>query len=276
MSTRGGAKIEPPLSADEFIAVASRNIGTSFDDVEGMTVAYMPKDSRRAESYINIRKRRDDEPPQWKLEPNRAVEVEPRYDAPAARITIAGQSGSGKSHWTGKYVKRLVGELEQPVYLLSRVSEDPVLDDVPGLVRINPATLLADTLENGPMPVEDFKESVMITDDLSSLPAAEKAVAESLRSDILEIGRHSDITALNVVHVLFDGTREGKRCLIESSAYTIFPRASGIYSGTRLLKEYMGLSPKHAKSLLNVKSRWLYLQRQYPAYAVWEGGVTLM
>lgn len=268
---------EAPLSAAEFAVVASRTIGTSLDNPEGLTVAYMPKDPRRAESYINIRKRRADEPKAWRFEPkDRPVEVEPRYEAPCARITVAGQSGSGKSHWTGKYVERLVGELDQPVYLLSRVPEDPALDDIPGLVRIDPEVLLADTIEAGPMPVEDFRDSVVITDDLSSLPKGERDVAETLRSDILEIGRHSDITALNVVHVLFDGTKSGKRCLVESNAYVIFPRASGIYSGTRLLKEYMGLSPKHARRLLGVKSRWLYLQRQYPGYAVWEGGVELM
>lgn len=270
------SRSEAPLSADEFVVVASRKIGTSFDGPDGMTVAYMEKDPRRAEAYINIRKRRDDEPKHWELEPKRPVLVEPRYDAPAARVTVAGQSGSGKSHWTGKYVHRLVGELDQPVFLVSRVPEDPALDDIPGLVRIRPDRLLADTLDEGPMPVEDFHDSVVITDDLSSLPKDEREVAETLRSDILEIGRHSDITALNVVHVLFDGTKAGKRCLVESNAYVIFPRASGVYSGSRLLKDYMGLSPKHARRLLGVKSRWLYLQRQYPTYAVWEGGVSLM
>ena len=290
------ALVEPPLSADEYKIITSPRIGDAFDGPNGMTVAYVAQsrasDRGRAsaglrptaESYINIIRRdpADTAPPRaWKYEVKKSmgtVEVEPRYDAPPARITVAAQSGAGKSTWIGKYVRRLVKPetgLEQPVWLLSKVLEDKALDDIPDLRRIDPSKLLEDTETTGPLPVSEFANSVLITDDISSLPKAERVVAEQLRSDALEISRHGDTTLLSAVHLLFDGSTASRRLLLESNAYVIFPRASGVFAGKRLLKEYMGMSPADARRLLGVKSRWLYLQRQYPSYAVWEGGVTL-
>ena len=272
--------MDAPLSADEFVLFVSRKPGDRLDGKHGLSVAVLPKDGRNSKAYINIRPRLPGEPARWNIsfhgDDSRPVKVEPRHDH-FARIVVAGASGSGKSTWIGDYVQRYTAVDPQPTYILSKVEEDPPLDAIEDSHRVNPMDLHESAMEEGPMGSAELANSVFISDDIETLqPPPVKQTAAALRDDILETGRHHDVTQLHALHTLIGSGGRNRLLLGESTAVVLFPRSSGMHSGTHFMKAYMGMSPKAARAILTLPSRWIYVGRLYPMYVVWEHGVRLI
>jgi hypothetical protein len=201
-------------------------------------------------------------------------QITPRFDM-IERILICGQSGSGKSTIASNWIKDYLSIKEKDVFLLSRVEEDKPLDDIKLLQRVD-LKQFSVPIEDIPLETEDFKDSIVILDDIDTI--ADKKTLNNvlhLRDDMLETGRHSCITMLCITHVLFQN-KNSKKPLNEATGVVLFPRSGSKYHIRRYLKEYCGLDEKQITKIMNLSSRYFYISRTYPNYVISEKEIFLL
>jgi hypothetical protein len=90
--------------------------------------------------------------------------------------------------------------LENPIYIFSALSEDDVLDKIPGIKRIQINKQI------DPLSADDFQDCCCIFDDIDVL--GDKKVREEvlkIANQILEIGRHFRTTAIFTNHLATNG-----------------------------------------------------------------------
>ena len=81
-------------------------------------------------------------------------------------IYICGPSGSGKSTFTSNYLTQYKKKYpENPIYIFSALSEDDVLDKIPGIKRIQ----INKALLSDPLSADDFQDCCCIFDDIDVL-----------------------------------------------------------------------------------------------------------
>ena len=187
------------------------------------------------------------------------------------RIYVPAPSGSGKSTFIGMYLTELRKLYKKrPIYIFSRVEEDKPLDKFKNTFRI---PLDRKTFEETPLEIENFKNGILIFDDIDTI--LDKPLVKYIRNfrdDVLETGRHYDITIISTSHIItnFLATRT---LINEANAIVLFPKGSSFYAVSNFLERYMGFSRKQIKQVENLQTRWLWLWKEYPKYAVYERGV---
>ena len=175
-------------------------------------------------------------------------------------IYITGASGSGKSTYTRKYCeeyKKLYPKRE--IYMFSSLKEDESLDSVkPNRI------ILDDRLITDPLFVDDFKDSLVIADDIDVISdKLHRRAVWNLLDQILETGRHTNTSCIITNH-LPTGGRDTKRILNEAHSVVFFPH-SGSSRGLRYLVEnYLGGDIKDIKNIRKMKSRWCCWFKNYP------------
>jgi hypothetical protein len=175
-------------------------------------------------------------------------------------IYISGRSGSGKSYFIKDYVNNYYKMIhkKRPVYLFSALKEDPTIDQIKGLLKIN---LSNDFLADEEISIADFANSCVIFDDsdtLKSKPIRDKV--NHILDEILTTGRHFNITALITKHCPTNG-QDTKLILAESHQFVIFPSGLGNRSLKYLLDNYLGLDRDQVKKIKTQKSRWVCINR---------------
>ena len=191
------------------------------------------------------------------------------------RIYISAPSGSGKSYFTALYLAELrkqKGQRKREIYIFSRVDEDKPLDKYEP-IRI---PLDRETFDSDPLQPEDFRGGIVVFDDIDTL--MDKALLKYLqdfRDDLLECGRHYDITTISTTHNITN-FKETRKLLNEANAIVIFPRSGGTYQLKGFLERYMGYSKEQIEIVRNLPSRWVYLWKEYPQYIVYEKGVKIL
>jgi len=187
------------------------------------------------------------------------------------RIYVPAPSGSGKSTFIGeylKYLKEMKNGKKRKIYIFSRVEEDEPLDKYKP-IRI---PLEEDYFKNNPLQIEDFKNSILIFDDIDTI--MNKSVVKyvrNFRDDVLETGRHYDITILSTSHIIanFLATRT---LINESNAIVLFPRGSSFAAVANFLERYLGFTKNQIRYVENLPTRWIWFWKEYPKYAVHERG----
>lgn len=270
----------------------SKKLGKKIDGKHGLTIAHRYDSTNKKNStFINLKPfieqcsdcKETDLLRVEKLhtEINNDVKTQfsitPRFDM-VERILICGQSGSGKSTIASNWIQDYLSVKEKDVFLLSRVEEDKPLDDIKLLQRVDLKQFSVSPEEfalNG-LDTEEFKNSIVILDDIDTI--ADKKVLNNviaLRDDMLETGRHNDITMLCITHVLFQN-KNSKKPLNEATGVILFPRSGSKYHIRRYLKEYCGLEEKQITHIMNLNSRYFYISRTYPNYVVSEREIFLL
>lgn len=183
-------------------------------------------------------------------------------------IFIAGPSGAGKSRWASIYCKQYKKLYpNNKIYLLSDVSEDKKLDE------LKPSRVILDErMYTEPIPIEAFKNSIVIFDDIDTIK--DKRIREAvrdLRDEILEKGRHSNINVLSISHNPTNN-KPTKASLLESSSVVLFPGGGDDFHITNVLKNYCGINPKKINEIVNIESRWIQCHKKYPKYILHENG----
>lgn len=191
------------------------------------------------------------------------------------RIYVAGPSGSGKSTFIGEYLdmmQKMKGGKKKKIYIFSRVPDDEPLDKLKKVIRI---PLEMDFLNKYPLKIEDFKGDILVFDDIDTL--ANKDISKYLRAfrdDVLETGRHWDITVLSTSHLI--ANYQSTRTVInEGSAIVIFPRGSTWGATAGFLERYLGFTKKQIDYIEGLPTRWIWFYKDYPKYAVHERGAFL-
>lgn len=209
----------------------------------------------------------------------KVVEIEDNgklYPVPTGepeRIYISAPSGAGKSTFIANYMKeaRLINP-SLKIYIFSKVKSDPAFS---GIKKLHQVVLDADFIASETV-AEDLKNSLVIFDDYTQI--ADKALlkaVEKLRDDVLECGRHSNISVLVTSHIAsnYNSTR---RIIQESTAFVFYPRAGSTYQTNRFLKLYVGLDNKQIERVMRLPSRWVMINLMYPKYILHEHGAFVL
>ena len=187
------------------------------------------------------------------------------------RIYISAPSGAGKSTFIGKYLTELrkVKGKKRPIFIFSRVEDDKPLD-IHKPIRI---PLERELFDENPLIPEDFRDCILIFDDIDTL--IDKPLLKYLqhfRDDLLECGRHYGITTISTTHQILNFA-ETRKLLNEATAIIIFPKATGNYQLRSFLERYMGFDKEQIEHIKHLPSRWLYLSKHYPLYMIYEKGI---
>jgi hypothetical protein len=183
-----------------------------------------------------------------------------------------GLSGSGKTFWTYHFAlqyKKMYPK--NPIYLISRLEEDDTLDKLkPTLKRI----LIDDSFESAGLKSEDFRDSLVIADDFDTLPAKQKKAVCALIDDMLQVGRHFNISLALTAHLGSD-YKSSRMILNEAHYITAFVGGSNPKAIKYVMETYGGLDSKDVRKVMKLPSRWVTLKRTYPGAIIYSSGCYL-
>lgn len=188
------------------------------------------------------------------------------------KLYVAGVSGSGKSTYTGRWLKEFKKIFkDDDLILFSSVAEDEALDKFEP-VRVD----IDETLLTEPLSIHDLDNSCVIFDDTNTIRQKPFRVAvEGVMAEVIEIGRHYNTRCIVTSHIL-QNYKQTRQILNESTSCTFFPKASGTVHIKNYLFNYAGLEKEQINRVLKLPSRWVTLYRTYPSYLVWERGICLL
>ena len=106
-------------------------------------------------------------------------------------VYICGQSGSGKSYFTTNYVRQYKKSFpKRDIYVISSIDEDKSIDSLkPKRINVLHPDFMSDDFTS-----EDFKDSLVIFDDVDVFPTKIRKKVLSIVNNILQIGRHFNVS----------------------------------------------------------------------------------
>lgn len=186
---------------------------------------------------------------------------------------VTGSSGSGKSYYVKQYIMEYHKLMpKNKIYVFSSLKSDETLDPLKYIKRIK----LDDNFLNADITIDDFKDTLVIADDTDVIK--NKYIREKVYNiidQILEIGRHHNISLLITNHLATNGT-DTKRAINESHFVVIFPMTISSRAKRYLLGEYLGLSKEQLKGLNSLKSRAITIIRAYPKVVLSEKKIYIL
>ena len=130
------------------------------------------------------------------------IQVVPDITAERTCLFVAGMSGSGKSYWTSKYVTEYKKRFKNnKIYLISPITDDKSINGL-NPIRINPKS---QQFIDDPPSVEDFKDSLLICDDIEAYDKKIVASIMSIINSILTTGRHFRGSIIFLAHQATNG-----------------------------------------------------------------------
>ena len=184
-----------------------------------------------------------------------------------------GPSGSGKSTIVGNYVAEWRAKHpKSPIIVISRVAEDKAIDDL-DVKRL----MIDEGLLEEPLNCDDFEPgSFLIFDDIDSVePKKLKDAVYAIATDVLNTGRHRNISVAGTSHIGADHSRT-RGILNEAHTIVAFPHGSSAHQIRYVATQYAGLSPKQVQEMLKLPSRWVAMKRSYPPAVVYSGGAYML
>jgi len=210
---------------------------------------------------------------------DKSISVFPLPQLKSERLYIAAPSGAGKSWFTADYITRtkmLFQQKKRDVYIFSRVEQDESLDKKLNQKYVIRVPLDAELWNSVTFNPEDFEKSICVFDDVDQLADRTlKRKVQALRQNMLETGRHSQITVITTSHQI-QNYHESRAAINESHSVVLFPKASSVYHVSSFLEKYVGMTSLEVKRVYNLPTRWIFVHKQYPRYLVWEHGVRLL
>lgn len=183
---------------------------------------------------------------------------------------VTGASGSGKSTFIKNYCKEYKRTFKnRQIYMFSNLSYDETLKDL----KIN-RIKIDDSLITDPITVEDFKESLVLFDDIDVIKDKQlKEVVYQIMNEILETGRHYKVSCIMTVH--YPTGNNLRRILNECHWFVYFP-----WGATRatdyVLKNYLGVDKDIIKKIKATRSRWACIFKNYPQAVVTENNIFML
>ena len=188
-------------------------------------------------------------------------------------IYVTGQSGSGKSYWTRRYIEAYQKTYpNRDIYLFSCIAEDDSIDKIKKIQRVNltPDILIED------IQAEDFKDSCVIFDDCDTIidKAMRKKVLQ-IQGSILQVGRHFNVSAIITSHMATNGN-DTKLILAEAHAIVFFPHGMSSRTMKYLLESYMGMDKHEIKKIKSLEGRSVTFCKTFPKCVVSDKEVYIM
>lgn len=196
--------------------------------------------------------------------------VSPKRDV----IYIAGRSGSGKSYRIAHYAKNYSRvNPENRIYVISRIKDDPAFE-IFKHSRIEPDDI-ANISDEDEFSTEDFKNSLIIFDDIGTLTGKKLTSVTNLIDNILNCGRHYSTSIIVSSHLLTDYSKT-RNILNEATILTFFPQGCSRKSLNYTLESYLGLEKEKIKEILRVKSRHITIKKTFPTVFLYAGGIWII
>jgi hypothetical protein len=140
---------------------------------------------------------------------------------------IAGASGSGKSYIAkglAEYYQKLFPD--RHVYLISKLNSDPgTLDKM----KIPCKRINVKSLVESPAGIDEFKNAMVIFDDVDTLSGAEDKAVFKLMEDLSIMGRHSVTTVLILSHYL-NNYKKSRLLLLEATQFVLYPMSTSAHA----------------------------------------------
>ena len=184
---------------------------------------------------------------------------------------IAAPSGSGKTVFCSKYAMNYNKIYpDNKIFVFSRLNEDPVLDMLPNLKRVDIKMLTPESVN-----LDLFTNSLVIFDDCETIPDKKQAgLVRAIMEDLLECGRHKNASLLITSH-LINKNDKTRIIMNELKNLVIFPGGQ-IHGITYCLQQYLGFSKQFIQQILKIRSRWINIHTHHPRYVMWETGCFLL
>lgn len=179
------------------------------------------------------------------------------YGAPN-RIYYAGMPGSGKTFALAEFVvlfKKMKPNYR--IYLLSQKPNDKLLD------KLIHKRIPLDSLPDANFEAEDFKESLLIADDVDTISdkIVEKATFD-LIDKCLEVGRSLDTFMCLTMHL--PANNKQTRRILNSSTHYVYFKNSSSHGNSYVLENYYGFDKKEIQKLSKLSGRSVTIIRDVP------------
>jgi hypothetical protein len=170
---------------------------------------------------------------------------------------VAGASGSGKSYIAKEYAKYYQKLFpERSVYLISKLTSDETLD------KIKPKRIDVSTLVSDYPDVEEFRECLVIFDDIDCFTGNTLKAVHQLIDDLAITGRHAHTSIMFLTHYITN-YKKTRLILNESTHFVVYPQATSYHSLRYLLKTHIGMEDDEIKHLRKL-GRWVCISKNYP------------
>lgn len=194
------------------------------------------------------------------VSPNEELQLVPNTKTERQCVYICGQSGSGKSYFTTNYVKQYKKSYpKRNIYVISSIEQDSSIDSL----KPNRINVLHPDFMDEEFTAQDFKDSLVIFDDVDVFPTKIRKKVLSIVNNILQIGRHFNVSVCFTTHNATNGA-ETKILLSEAHVIVVFPKTTGNRALKYLLDSYLGLDKKQIDKIKKMKSRAVSIIRGYP------------
>ena len=133
----------------------------------------------------------------FECKPDESLQIVPNNMTERQCLYICGQSGSGKSFFTTNYVKEYKKMFpKRNIYVISSIAEDKSIDSLkPKRINVMHSEFMFDEFT-----AEDFKDSLVIADDVDVFPTKIKKKVLLIINSILQIGRHYNVSLCFTTH----------------------------------------------------------------------------
>jgi len=195
-------------------------------------------------------------------------------------ILVYGAAGSGKSTWIGKVYCFLFNRMypKSTIFFISPkdIDSDKAFNDVKNIKQVDMESI-EDVLynneetENKKSLFEYFKcksgQSLVIFDDMEGFSKKEIEMVSQIMDSILFCGRSSRIFTIITRHIVNDGAKTSKYW-IEANKVVFFKNSLPKVKMQYAMEKYLGYDTRTVDKLLNLNTRWLYLNTTYPKYYI--------
>ena len=170
------------------------------------------------------------------------------------------------------YVKQYKKQFpKRNIFVISSIEEDKSIDSLkPKRINVMHPEFMSEEFS-----VQDFKDSLVIADDVDVFPIRIKKKVMTIVNSILQIGRHFNVSLCFTTHSPTNGA-ETKILLSEAHIITVFAKTTGSRALKYLLDNYLGMDKKQIEKLKKMKSRAVSVIRGYPQVVLGEKEAFLM
>ena len=207
---------------------------------------------------------------EMKLPKGQSFQVIPDPEKERQILLVIGASNSGKSYFTAQYCEQYQAlHKKNQIYLFSSLSEDPSIDKIKNLKRID---ITNEEFTDEPIDIVEFANSCIIFDDCEVIKNKKlREFVEAIADQAMIIGRHDNITVIMLSHTACNGNKS-KQVLNECTSITIFLRTMQGRALKYLAENYLQLDKEQIKKLKGMKKygRALTITKTYPQVAITE------
>lgn len=189
-------------------------------------------------------------------------------------LYIVGCSGAGKSYYAASYAREYQRLWpDRRIFMVSRKSYDPAFNDIK-MHRILIDDEFIDHMKEDKYNYESMSDSLVIFDDIDTLPKQYKDLVHELCNDLLEVGRANNVSIIRMSHIICKKD-ETRVILNEAHQFIFFSKGSSKMQLEYCLTNYFSLDKSDINKLINLPSRWVCVSKNYPRYYLCEYAASL-